>query len=263
MATQTQPKTKHRRSHPDRQHNPPIFEPSRAVIRGVRSSLLVWFEMHGRHFFWRSGTTTPFALLVTEILLTKTRAELAAPVAKQVLARYPTPRKLARANANTLARLLYPLGLHNKRAHGLIRCAKTLAEAFSGEVPSSVKDLMRLPHIGRYAASAIACVAYNEPVGVLDANVARIYSRMFDLAPSLQLRSAHRMWKLADRIVSPEYSKQFNWALLDIGHSICTPRNPDCTHCPLSMFCALASARATGRLEKQAKPTRSRSTRAT
>jgi A/G-specific adenine glycosylase len=248
LVTQAQPQTKRYRSHPDRQREPSLFGPSAAVVRGIRRSLLAWFEEHGRHFFWRRGTTTPFALLVTEILLTKTRAELAAPIVEQVLARYPTPRKLARANVNVLARLLYPLGLHNKRAHGLVRCATMLTEELSGGIPSSIKGLMRLPHIGRYAASAIACVAYNEPIGVLDANVARIYGRMFDLPPIPQLRSAHRVWKLADRIVSPEHPKQFNWALLDIGSLICRPKNPDCQHCPLSKFCARASGLVRNRI---------------
>ncbi|MBZ0236371.1 MAG: A/G-specific adenine glycosylase [Deltaproteobacteria bacterium] len=188
---------------------------------------------------------SPFAILVVEILLTKTRAEIVAPIAPLLLARYPTPSALARANPRTLERILYPLGLHRKRARQLIACAAALAHEHGGEVPTSVEALLKLPAVGRYAANAVASVAFGQRRSVIDANIARIYGRVFSLAPPPpRLSSAHDLWVLATRLLPRKRSKEFTWAVLDLGGTVCAARNPACPSCPLSRLCDYGATRA-------------------
>ncbi len=203
-----------------------------------RRKLLAWARRKGRHFFWREPGLTPYAALVTEILLTKTRAELVATVAKQILERYPSPPDLACASPNELEAMLFPLGLHRKRAAGLVACAQYVMEAHGGAIPTTIEELIELPSVGRYAANAIVCVVFDQQVAVLDANVSRIYQRFFSLPePPERLATAHDLWAVAARLLPPRKAKQFNWAILDLGGLICTAKAPACTVCPLVKNC--------------------------
>ncbi|MFN0251530.1 MAG: A/G-specific adenine glycosylase [Kofleriaceae bacterium] len=234
-------------------------------FRGIRRRLLRWFVSNRRAFFWREAAVAPFALLVTEILLTKTRAELAAPVATEVLKRFPTPAALARAEPRALARTLYSLGLHEKRAEGLVSCARTLLDSHGGNVPDNAAALERLPYVGRYAANAVASVAFGHRVGIVDSNVARVFGRVFALPPPpKRLSTAHAWWRLADSLVPRDHAKEFNWALLDLGSAVCTPRNPKCVSCPLATNCDYVRATVKPELPaKQVRIARKRSRRAT
>jgi A/G-specific adenine glycosylase len=223
---------------------PRTFAVDARRIRRLRSALLGWAAIEGRHFFWR-GAITPFEVLVTEILLAKTRAELVSPIARTLLDRYGSPAKLERAPQEDLEALLYPLGLHKKRAKHLVACATVLVRDFDGVVPGTVAELMRLPFVGRYAANAIACVAFGHAVPVIDANVSRIYQRMFSLPdPPDRLASAHDLWALADRVLPKKQAKAFNWAILDLGGTVCTAKAPRCDECPLMSICDLRSGGA-------------------
>ncbi len=214
------------------------FRVDRRRIGSVRERLLRWASSEGRTFAWRDPAIPPFSVLVCEILLAKTRAEVAAPVAAKLLARYPTAQVLARARARDLETLLFPLGLHRKRARHLRACAKDLVARFDGNVPASIPELLSLPYVGRYAANAIACVAFNSAVPVVDANVARVYGRLFSLPPPPpRLASADELWNLAARVLPKDRAKDFNWALLDLGSLICTPKSPACAQCPLARQC--------------------------
>jgi len=221
-----------RGEHPPR----PQFDTLR--VRRLRATLLNWASSEGRQFFWRESNVTPYQILVTEILLTKTKAHLVEAVAATLLARFGDPMALAAARPSDLELLLYPLGLHRKRARHLKACARILVERYGGEVPTSVTDLMQLPFVGRYAANAIACVAFAQSVPVLDANVSRIYQRVFSLpAPPKRLASAHDLWYLAAQVLPKSRAKEFNWAILDLGGTICVARKPACERCPIALLC--------------------------
>lgn len=211
-------------------------------LRNLRRAVLRWGRAEGRYFFWRDPGSTPFGVLVVEILLSKTRAEVVAPVATALLERYPTPLALRTADRRRLEKLLFPLGLHRKRARQLIACANMLVEQHDGEVPASIDALMELPAVGRYAAHAVASVAFQQRRAIVDANVARIYGRVFSLPPPPpRLSAATELWTLAERILPSKNAKQFNWWLLDLGGTICTAKRPACERCPLIRQCAQAA----------------------
>lgn len=214
----------------------------RKRIRDLRRSLLRWGESDGRRFFWRDPEVTAFAVLVVEVLLSKTRAEVVAPVATELLERYPSPEALVNADRRQLETLLFGLGLHRKRARQLIECASMLVEKHDGNVPTSIDALLELPAIGRYAANAIASVAFQQRRAIIDANVARIYGRVFSLpTPPPRLSAAHDLWSFAQRVLPKKHVTKFNWWLLDLGGTVCTARNPACDRCPLATNCDLAA----------------------
>jgi len=207
-------------------------------IAQLRRLLLEWGERNRRSFYWREPTTTAYGVLVTEILVARTRAESVDPVVRRLMDRFPTPLELSCARHTTVAAMLRPLGLHRTRARLLVRCARSLVAEHQGAVPESVEALMELSYVGRYAANAVASVAFDQPRAVLDANVARIYRRVFSI-PSTdeRLTVAEGLWSLADRVLSKRRHREFNWAMLDLGGTICTPRSPECGGCPLSIMC--------------------------
>jgi A/G-specific adenine glycosylase len=153
--------------------------------------------------------------------------------------RFPEPINLAQADVHEVEDIVRPLGLHRTRARLIIRCAKYLVDHYDGSIPATVEELMALPYVGRYAANAVASVVFGERTAVLDANVARIYQRLFGL-PKLKMRitDAKHLWMLANRMVSPRASREYNWAILDLGGLICKARKPACGECPLRPHCA-------------------------
>lgn len=211
-------------------------------MRRLRAALLQWSRTTARRFFWRDESITPFAVLVCEILLAKTRAEVAEPVALELLCRYPDAASLVGASPRSLESLLYPLGLYRKRAKHLRACAAALVEQHDGSVPESVEALLELPFVGRYAANAVACVAFGQRRAVIDANVSRIYGRVFSLPPPPErLSNAHDLWTLAERLLPRRRFKEFNWAVLDLGGTVCVAKNPACDRCPIAAQCDLRS----------------------
>ena len=209
-----------------------------AQIRRVRSRLVHWFGGARRHFYWRERETSPFGVLLSEILLCRSRAESVDAVARRLLERFPDAASLARARVGDVERILYPLGLHRTRARLVVRCAREILERHAGDVPADVKSLMSLSYVGRYAAHSVACVAFGQHLPILDANVARVYQRLFDLPPlRVRVTEAKALWSLAKRVLPRAGAREFNWALLDLGGTTCKPRNPGCAVCPVSSMC--------------------------
>jgi len=227
------------RQHPDRKRRALA-----ARIGIVRRRLLEWgTTIETQPFFWRDKSAAPFHVLVSEILLARTRAEAVDPVARELLARLPTAEHVATAPVAKLEAILYPLGLHRTRARLLRRCAAVIVAEHGGEIPRSVDILMSLPHVGRYAASSVACVSFGVPAAVLDANVARIYQRIFGLPkPRERISDATWLWDFAARVLPRLKAREYNWALLDLGRLVCKPRVPHCSACPLRSSCSNSGA---------------------
>jgi A/G-specific adenine glycosylase len=214
-----------------------------AKIGLVRRRLLEWAAATAnKPFLWREPLVPPFHVLVSEILLARTRAEAVDPVARKLLARFSTPRDVAAAPVRQIERLLRPLGLHRTRARLLKRCAAAIVSDYAGNVPQTVDLLMSLPHVGQYAANSVACVSFGASAAVLDANVARIYQRVFGLPqPRERITDATWLWEFAARVLPKERARDYNWALLDLGRAFCKPRTPVCETCPLRGACSSAS----------------------
>ncbi len=188
-----------------------------------------------------------FEVLVTEVLLARTRAEAVERVAPALLERYPDAKCLARGQKGEVERLLRPLGLFRKRTRALIGCARMLAERHDGAVPRAHKSLVALPYVGRYAANAIGCFAFGERRPIVDANVARVLTRVFGVKrEAADLASAEALWRLGERLLPVTRVRDYNWALLDLGGLVCTAARPSCAECPVAELCGNHRSRRCG-----------------
>lgn len=156
---------------------------------------------------------------------------------RQLLRHCPDLDTLAQSKVSTVERLLRPIGLHRVRARALVTAARTLVRKYQAQIPDCEEALLALPHVGRYGANAVLCFAYHQRRAVIDANVARIYHRVFGTPVPIEIHKAEELWKFARAMLPQTGVREFNWALLDLGGLICMARNPCCSQCPLVRNC--------------------------
>lgn len=208
----------------------------------LRDELLKWFVENGRSFSWRKSTT-PFVVLITEILLKKTTAGVVEHFLPGFLARYPDPFSIDEGSVEELRDFLAPLGLSMQRAVQMKSLARELIRNYGGQVPSQLSQLLELPGVGPYSATAVRCYAFGEIEAPVDTNVARIIVRFHGISPSRsEARKSPEVWELAKDFVGQDTMtvREINWALLDLGAQICTARKPKCARCPLEKKCRFA-----------------------
>jgi A/G-specific adenine glycosylase len=209
--------------------------PSAAQIKWFRKQLSAWGVINRRDYPWRK-TIDAYHLLVAESLLQKTDADTVAPIYELFLERYPTIQDLATANLEGVAKILKSLGLFF-RAERLQQCAQIVVRLYDGKVPDDLKQLLKLPGIGDYTARAIGSQAFNQPLAVLDANVARILERFFGLQGERVKSRCKILWGAANLIAPKTAVGTWNLALLDFGALTCKAQNPNCDLCPLAAKC--------------------------
>jgi A/G-specific adenine glycosylase len=206
-------------------------------ITEFRAELVGWFARQGRSLPWR-GTDDPYAILVSELMLQQTQVATVIGYYQRWLERFPTLSALARADESEVLHAWQGLGYY-KRAHNLHQCAKIILADWNAKFPSTVDELMRLPGIGRYTAGAIASFAFDLPAPIVDANIARVVSRLLNLQESVdQPRGSRVIWDFASQYVQGRHPTLLNSALMELGATICVPRKPLCVICPVRTFCA-------------------------
>ena len=212
------------------------FQPASEQIARVQHSLLQWYIAEQRDLPWRS-TTDPYAILVSEIMLQQTQVERVLPKYFQFLAAFPTLSDLASAPTADVISTWVPLG-YNRRAVNLQAIARQIMADYNGRIPDSIEELLKLKGIGRYTAGAIACFAYRKQVATVDTNIRRVLYRIFIglEEPEARIHDA-QMLSLAEHVLPPDEAYNWNQALMDLGATICTSGNPQCSHCPLQGVC--------------------------
>lgn len=206
------------------------------IIEEFRSDLLSWAYDNLRTFPWRE-TDDPYEILIAEILLQKTAAEKVEPVYREFLSTYPSLDELAAADREELADIIYSLGLQNQRSKALISIGETLQ---GDGVPDDTDRLLKLPYVGRYAANATLCFAFGEPRPIVDANVVRVYTRIFDTDFDYRDEEA---WEFAENVLPEAYAWEFNLAILDFAAAICRPKTPRCEECFFTDQCSYYRSR--------------------
>ncbi len=205
------------------------------------SQLLQWFANNARPLPWRK-TYDPYHVWLSEIMLQQTQMERGVAYFQRWLNRFPTVESVATAELDEILKAWEGLGYY-ARARNLHRAAQRIACDFGGVVPSSYRVLLTLPGVGPYTAAAIASIAGNEDVAVVDANVIRVYARLFDIStPLRQGATRRRIEGLAARLLPIGQARQYNQALMDFGGVLCLPRGPHCTNCPLCSSCRAREA---------------------
>jgi A/G-specific adenine glycosylase len=196
----------------------------------IRRALLRWYDRHRRNLPWR-GTRDPYKIWISEIMLQQTRVAVIEPRYRDFLRRFPNVRALARAPLPKVLAAWSGLGYY-RRARNLHAAAKKISCA--KQFPRSSAELLELPGIGRYTAAAIASIAFNQPVAVVDGNVERVLARLFAIRAH---RGANIYWQRAQELLAPARPGDFNQAMMELGAAICLPGKPLCADCPLENFC--------------------------
>lgn len=205
--------------------------------------LLRWYDAHARDLPWRAPGVTPWGVLVSEVMLQQTPVARVLPVWTEWLARWPAPGDLAAAPAGDAVRHWGRLG-YPRRALRLHQAATQIVVAHGGRVPSSYGDLLALPGVGGYTASAVASFAFGERHAVVDTNVRRVQARAVTgrALPAVALSRPEQ--RLAERLLPPDDGTVARWnvAVMELGALVCTARSPACPRCPLRRHCAWVAA---------------------
>jgi A/G-specific adenine glycosylase len=207
--------------------------------------LAQWFSIAQRDLPWREAHNArdAYRVLVSEVMLQQTTVAAVVPFYQRFLERFPDVQTLARAEVESEVLPLWAgLGYYS-RARNLHAAARAVIEKHSGVFPRHFDDVLALPGVGRYTAGAVCSIAFNQKVPIVDANVARVFSRIFCIAGDLKnAKNQSRLWSEAERVVTASTARcaapsQINPAMMELGALVCIPKNPRCGVCPVSHFC--------------------------
>ncbi len=211
--------------------------------------LLDWYRAAARDLPWRR-TRDPYGIWVSEIMLQQTQVRTVVAYWERWMREFPTIPALAAAAEEKVLKLWEGLGYY-RRARNLHAAARQVVELHEGIFPGTLEAILALPGIGRYTAGAIHSIAFNQPSPILDGNVVRVLTRWDAIAGDPAARTvSRRLWEAAGRLVRAahetrrrEACSHLNQALMELGATVCTPRQPLCEGCPVAEGCR---ARATG-----------------
>ena len=204
-------------------------------VTDLRRTVERWYSTKGRDFPWRRSSDS-YRILVAEVLLRRTQAERVAGPYLEFIVRFPNTRDLAAADVDWLREWFRPLGLV-KRAELLVSAAKAMLAWHGGEVPRDLSEIESLPGLGRYSARAVYCLAYGEPVPMIDESSGRLLRRLIGLSCEGPAYSDRTLYRYAEALVPRETSKAFNLGLLDVAAAFCHVKSPECVQCPLRNLC--------------------------
>jgi A/G-specific adenine glycosylase len=205
------------------------------------TAVMRWYDVAARELPWRHPDVTPWAVLVSEVMLQQTPVARVLPVWSEWMQRWPTPTSLAAEPAGVAVRAWGRLG-YPRRALRLHAAARAVSDRHGGEIPSAVDALRELPGIGDYTAAAVASFAFGARAAVLDTNVRRVYARVFDGTADAAGSPTVVERRAALNRVPAENPGRFSVAVMELGALVCTARAPRCDSCPVAADCRWLSA---------------------
>lgn len=210
----------------------------RNKIDELRARLLAFFDTSRRDLPWRRDRHDAYRVWTAEVMLQQTRVDAVIPYYRRFLERFPDVECLADADLDDVLRVWQGLGYY-ARARNLHRAARVVKERHGGRMPRDLEALRRLPGVGDYTAGAVASIAFGLPAPAVDGNARRVLCRLFDFAAP----APAELRRLAAELVDPDRPGDFNQALMELGATVCTAREPACGCCPVAAACG---ARANG-----------------
>ena len=208
-----------------------------------RTNLLTWFDLHKRDLPWRR-TRDPYAIWVSEIMLQQTRVAAVLEHYANWMQKFPTVAALAASTEDEVLAAWSGLGYY-RRARFLHKGAKAVVSEHECQLPKTATELRQLPGIGAYTSAAIASIAFGESAAVVDGNVERVLLRQNGAAENGAPTNgkgrfnlnASGIQKLATQLIDPQRPGDFNQAMMELGATVCLPRNPLCLQCPVQASC--------------------------
>ena len=198
--------------------------------RLFRQRLLRWYDRYRRDLPWRVNHD-PYRVWVSEIMLQQTRVAAVVQHYERFLKRFPVLEAFSRARLSSVLAVWSGLGYY-RRARMMHAAAKIVVNELGGRFPETASQLRTLPGIGRYTGAAVASIAFDEPIAVVDGNVRRVLQRL--LGSNL---TDEESWEIAYRLLSRRRPGDFNEAIMELGSTVCLPRAPKCLTCPLGGLC--------------------------
>ncbi len=211
-------------------------------------TLLRWYDSNRRDLPWRSAQgeiPDPYHVWLSEVMLQQTTVTAVIPYYQKFLRRWPTLEKLAKASLDDVLRMWAGLGYY-RRARMLHACARKIRDDYGGVFPRSETELLKLPGFGAYTAAAVAAIAFDQRANVVDGNVERVMVRVLAISTPLP-KAKIEIRAAAETLLPKKRYGDYAQALMDLGATICTPRNPKCDVCPWKYVCL---AKANGIAEK-------------
>lgn len=218
------------------------------------TNLLRWFAKHQVDLPWRQKPSA-YHIWLSEIMLQQTQINTVIPYYMRFLENYPSIHALADAPIDEVLKMWEGLGYYS-RARNLHKTAQLVVTEYDGQFPNTVDELLKLPGIGRYTAGAIASIAFGVSAPVLDGNVIRVFTRLLDMDNDVtQSATQKQLWDIAEKWVPQKDAGDYNQALMELGQTICRPKNPTCAECPIQSYCqAFTNGTQSERPVKKKKP---------
>ncbi len=202
----------------------------------IHKELVDWYYKVKRDLPWRK-TKDPYKIWISEVMLQQTQVETVKGYYKRFLDAFPTVFDLAKSDDELLMKMWEGLGYYS-RARNLKRAAIIIAQDYNGIMPTTLEKIKKLPGIGPYTAGAVLSIAYDKSVPAVDGNVIRVYSRLFQIEEAVDLTLTKKnIDEIALELVHDSDPSAYNQALMELGATICTPKNPKCLTCPVKSYC--------------------------
>ncbi len=206
------------------------------AIHPATSDLLAWYAQNARKLPWRDSKD-PYAIWISEIMLQQTRVETVIPYFQRWMKQFPDLVSLAKSDLQDVLVAWEGLGYYS-RARNLHKAASLVMDKYAGVIPEEYEQLIQLPGIGHSSAADILSVAFGKDLAALDGNIKRVLSRLFNLTLSLETPEFTKTCQLfLDQLLPASKAGDFNQAMMDLGASLCLPKNPACQECPLKDDC--------------------------
>ncbi|MFR0569537.1 A/G-specific adenine glycosylase [Bifidobacterium apri] len=241
--------------HDTNEHASSPNAPAAGNATRIQCDLALWWHANARDLPWRFGRTTPWGVLVSEVMSQQTQMNRVVPYWTAWMRHWPDPEALAAASTAEVitawGRLGYP-----RRALRLQECAREVATRYGNRLPRSYDELVALPGIGDYTASAVMSFAFGERIAVIDTNIRRVLSRLFSGEESLGGSTTAKDRDLASRALPEDQAASVTWneAVMELGALVCTAKSPACQTCPVASDCAFLAAGRPGLGERRTRP---------
>lgn len=221
--------------------------------QNLAKQLLKWFSTNARHMPWRvigGAHSDPYAVWISEIMLQQTTVKTVEDYFKRWMQHFPDINSLERADLQDVLLCWQGLGYYT-RARKIYECAHVLVHNYNGKLPSVREELLKLPGIGPYTASSICAFAFNKPETVVDGNVIRVIARLYGLTHAI---TKEEIYDYAQQLTPANHAADYASAIMDLGATVCTPKNPNCLACPWKKECMAFQKKLTDKIPFLQKP---------
>ncbi|MCG8687105.1 MAG: A/G-specific adenine glycosylase, partial [Desulfobacterales bacterium] len=205
-------------------------------IKTLQNALMNWYKENCRTLPWRSNVSA-YGVWISEVMLQQTQVKTVIPYYLRFMENYPDIESLANADLEPILKAWEGLGYY-ARSRNLHKAANIVVRDMDCIIPDDFDQFLSLPGVGDYIASAVQSIAFGRPHAVVDGNVKRVLARLLCLKTPVNQSNAHKQYKShANHLLYENDPGTYNQAVMELGALVCTPKNPDCTNCPLRGLC--------------------------